>query len=214
MISVWAIEKLDSDSGLPEYFTGKYSPSLRWSDLGNHACLFSRKEDAERIAVWLDPACRWRIAEYGWTIDGHNLVEKAVEDTIGLLPHGPTFIPGTIAAKHAELEKQLADAKESEKKLRDAITEHHAQKADDRCIEDDDKLYAAAGLPPCDRRVGDKTAMLENCKRFIERRCESGGWASYAELEKQLAAAKEELKTLKEERRGRSVHTAGDTLDM
>ena len=68
-------------------------------------------------------------------------------------------------------------------RLRTAIAEHHAQKADDRCIEDDDRLYAAAGLPPCDRRVGDQAAMLENCKRFIERRCEGGGWPSYAELE-------------------------------
>lgn len=77
----------------------------------------------------------------------------------------------------------LAAAEEAER-LRTAIAEHHAQRADDRCIADDDRLYAAAGLPPCDRRVGDKEAMLENCKRFIERRCEGGGpWKSYAELE-------------------------------
>lgn len=68
-------------------------------------------------------------------------------------------------------------------KLWSAIEEHHHQKADDRCIEDDDKLYAAAGLPPCDRRVGDKTAMLANCQRFIENRCQGGGWKPYAELE-------------------------------
>ena len=68
-------------------------------------------------------------------------------------------------------------------RLTAAIVTHHAQKADDRCIEDDDRLYAAAGLPPCDRRVGDKVAMLANCQRFIERRCEGGGWPSYAELE-------------------------------
>jgi class 3 adenylate cyclase len=67
--------------------------------------------------------------------------------------------------------------------LRAAIAEHHAQKADDRCIEDDDRLYTAAGLPPCDRRVGDKAAMLANCARFIDRRCEGGGWPSYRELE-------------------------------
>src|SRR5262245_742707 len=51
---------------------------------------------------------------------------------------------------------QAAEAKA--KRLHDAIAAHHAQKADDRCIEDDDRLYAAAGLPPCDRRVGDKLA--------------------------------------------------------
>lgn len=67
-----------------------------------------------------------------------------------------------------------------------AIYEHHSQKADDRCIEDDDRLYAAAGLPPCDRRVGDKAAMIVNCARFIENRCQGGGWATYAELERQL----------------------------
>lgn len=71
--------------------------------------------------------------------------------------------------------------------LRAAIAAHHAQKADDRCIEDDDRLYAAAGLPPCDRRVGDKEAMLANCARFIARRCEGGGWPSYVELEAQIA---------------------------
>jgi len=70
--------------------------------------------------------------------------------------------------------------------LVNAIATHHAQKADDRCIEDDDRLYAAAGLPPCDRRVGDKEAMLANCKRFIEKRCEGGGWPTYAELEARI----------------------------
>ena len=75
---------------------------------------------------------------------------------------------------------------EENERLKAAITEHHAQKADDRCIEDDDKLYAAAGLPPCDRRVGDKAAMLKNCERFIERRCQGGGWPTYAQLENLL----------------------------
>lgn len=66
---------------------------------------------------------------------------------------------------------------------REAIAIHHAQKADDRCIEDDDRLYATVGLPPCDRRVGSKEEMLANCARFIDRRCEGGGWPSYRELE-------------------------------
>lgn len=73
--------------------------------------------------------------------------------------------------------------------LRKAIAEHHRQKADDRCIEDDNRLYTAAGLPPCDHRVGDKAAMLANCARFIDRRCEGGAWPTYAELESKLAAA-------------------------
>lgn len=80
------------------------------------------------------------------------------------------------------------------KRLHQAIAEHHAQKADDRCIEDDDRLYAAAGLPPCDRRVGDPVAMLTNCARFIANRCEAGGpWKSYAELEAENGRLRAEL---------------------
>lgn len=81
-------------------------------------------------------------------------------------------------------------------RLRQAITQHHAQKADDRCHFDDDVLYAAAGLPPVDRRVGDKAAMLANCERFLEQRCEGGGpWKSYAELEAELAQLREVTET-------------------
>ena len=73
------------------------------------------------------------------------------------------------------------------KELEDAIKSHRAQKADDRCIEDDDRLYAVLkdGIK-CDRRVGDKAQMLKNCQRFIERRCEAGGWPTYADLEKRI----------------------------
>ena len=79
-------------------------------------------------------------------------------------------------------------------RLKAAIAEHHAQKADDRCWEDDDRLYAAFGLQPPDRRVGDPEAMLENCKRFIKQRCEGGGpWKSYAELEAENAELKAKL---------------------
>ncbi len=83
-------------------------------------------------------------------------------------------------------------------RLRAAIAEHHAQKADDRCVEDDDRLYAAAGLPPCDRRVGDKAAMLHNCERFIDRRCEGGGRPTYAQLEIVLRRADELIQCLRE----------------
>ena len=72
-------------------------------------------------------------------------------------------------------------------KLRDAIIAHRSQRADDRCVEDDDRLYEALGDGiKCDRRVGSKEDMLANCKRFIERRCEGGHWPSYRELENQL----------------------------
>jgi hypothetical protein len=78
--------------------------------------------------------------------------------------------------------------------LEAAIKEHRAQKADDRCIEDDDRLYAALGDGiKCDRRVGSKEAMLLNCARFIERRCELGGWPSYAELKAEVESLKAQL---------------------
>ncbi len=72
--------------------------------------------------------------------------------------------------------------KEELDKLHAAVKRHHDQIADDRCRFDDDELYAAFGLPPADYRVGDKAAMLENCKAFIEKRCDSGFWRSYQEL--------------------------------
>jgi len=74
--------------------------------------------------------------------------------------------------------------------LLEAVTTHHAQKADDRCIEDDDKLYAAAGLPPCDRRVGSQADMLANCARFVMNRCQGGGWPSYAKVHAALTEIK------------------------
>lgn len=71
-----------------------------------------------------------------------------------------------------------------------AVRRHAAQKADDRCVADDDALYRAAGLDPdaVDRRVGDKFEMLKNCARYIDRRCQGGGWPTYAELEAALPA--------------------------
>lgn len=84
--------------------------------------------------------------------------------------------------------------KEEYEKLLEAIKKHHSQKADDRCFLDDDDLYTAAGLPPVDRRVGDKEAMLENCKRFLANRCEGGEWKSYKELEEENEKLRDRLK--------------------
>ncbi len=43
------------------------------------------------------------------------------------------------------------------RQLENAIRTHRNQKADDRCIEDDDRLYEALGDGvKCDRRVGDQ----------------------------------------------------------
>lgn len=64
-----------------------------------------------------------------------------------------------------------------------AVIDHHRQKADDRCVRDHDKLYAAFGLPPADYHVGSKVEMLKNCERFIANECLEGKWKSYAELE-------------------------------
>lgn len=76
-------------------------------------------------------------------------------------------------------------------RLKAAVAEHAQQKADDRCWMDDLKLYEAFGIPAPDNRVGDKGAMLANCMRYIDRRCEGGKWPSYAELEAKLAFLKE-----------------------
>jgi hypothetical protein len=89
---------------------------------------------------------------------------------------------------------QQSSLKEEIERLRAAIIKHRSQKADDRCVEDDDELYAALGDGiKCDRRVGDKFQMLRNCARFIEQRCTGGGWLSYAELETRWNEAYEEI---------------------
>lgn len=71
--------------------------------------------------------------------------------------------------------------------LEAAIRQHRDQLADDRCVEDDDKLYETLGDGVrCDRRVGSKLEMLTNCVRFIENRCEGGHWPSYRDLRDDL----------------------------
>jgi hypothetical protein len=55
------------------------------------------------------------------------------------------------------------------------------------------ELYELAGIrvDPERFKVGDRAAMLKNCERYVEHRCRDGGpWKSYAELERELAAAK------------------------
>jgi len=116
------------------------------------------------------------------------LTDERIAGINALTQHSP---PETLFLAVVDLLSERADLGAEVDRLRSAIAEHHAQKADDRCAEDDDRLYAAAGLPPCDRRVGDKAAMLANCARYIENRCEGGGWPSYAEMESQAAEARE-----------------------
>lgn len=102
-------------------------------------------------------------------------------------------------------------------RLLGAIKYHHAQHADDLCWQDDAALYAAAGLPPRDCRVGDKEAMLRNCERFVELRCKVGGpWLTYEELEKRLAGTEADRDRLERElvgcRAGRLVEAGAETL--
>lgn len=99
-------------------------------------------------------------------------------------------VPLCRTQTHAQAEL-IANALNDSAHLRNAIMTHRSQKADDRCIEDDDHLYEALGDGiKCDRRVGDKASMLENCRRFIESRCQGGGWPSYKDLEEQNEKAK------------------------
>lgn len=87
---------------------------------------------------------------------------------------------------------KFEELRQENERLKDAIRMHREQKADDRCIEDDDRLYAVLndGIK-CDRRVGDKAAMLHNCERFINNRCESGKWPTYAQLEQRIKELEE-----------------------
>lgn len=108
----------------------------------------------------------------------------------------------SMSQEYGCLIDQAAVALEAERaeviRLKEAIRAHRAQKADDRCIEDDDHLYAALkdGIK-CDRRVGNRVEMLKNCARFISRRCEGGHWPTYAELEQEVARLKAENESLR-----------------
>lgn len=100
---------------------------------------------------------------------------------------------------HRELQVEVSRLREENERLRKAIVEHRSQKADDRCIEDDDKLYAVLndGIK-CDRQVGSKEAMLKNCARFIERRCEAGKWPTYVDLEAEIEELRKALAAIRD----------------
>jgi hypothetical protein len=68
MSFAWVIERDESESSRPQYFTGKTHPAMRWSDPGDHlsAIRFARKVDAERMALIVDGARQHRVAEHGW----------------------------------------------------------------------------------------------------------------------------------------------------
>jgi hypothetical protein len=90
----------------------------------------------------------------------------------------------------------LAASRLQEARLWCAIRDHRDQRADDRCWMDDQDLYAVLGDGNLgDNRVGDPAAMIENCARFITKRCEGGHWPTYAELEAQIARQHYALRT-------------------
>lgn len=101
---------------------------------------------------------------------------------------GPSWGIATYEELPAVLERHIDPLVKRIAVLEEAIKSHRSQKADDRCILDDDTLYEVLGDGiKCDRRVGDKAAMLKNCQRFIEHRCEAGGWPTYQQLEARIA---------------------------
>lgn len=116
-------------------------------------------------------------------------VGQIIVDSNGVVQYGPAeYQPPQEDDEIIALRSRIAQ-------LEDAIRTHRSQKADDRCIADDDRLYEALGDGiKCDRRVGDKEAMLRNCERFIGRRCEGGGWPTYVELEARIKALEEALR--------------------
>ena len=91
---------------------------------------------------------------------------------------------------------------EENAELRKAIEDHRAQRLDDRCWMDDQALYAVLK----DGNLGDNSVppedkMLENCRRYIARRCNAGNWKSYQELEAALELIAGYARTVRTDRR-------------
>lgn len=108
--------------------------------------------------------------------------------------------PATVG--HLALKEKINDCitqlQRDNEALRKAIETHRGQKLDDRCWLDDQTLYGALN----DGNLGDnstppKDKMLDNCRRYIERRCNAGSWKSYQDLELELAAAEAKCERLK-----------------
>lgn len=104
------------------------------------------------------------------------------------------------ASGQAGLWGELCAVTNTHEALLAVIRDVHSQHADDLCWMDIDRIFAAAGLPVPDRRVGGKAAMLKNCERFIDGLCQGGGWKSYRELEAQVADLESQLATAQTDR--------------
>ncbi len=86
----------------------------------------------------------------------------------------------------------LDAVREDRDRLKAAIVAHHRQKPEDRSLEDDRRLYEAAGLPV----GGSPSEVLQNCQQFLTRPNAEAGWPSYAELEAQRDALTAQLDAL------------------
>jgi hypothetical protein len=97
-----------------------------------------------------------------------------------------------------QLRQRATDAEAERDKLLTAIKSVHAEHADDLCWmpADVNRIFAAAGLPPQDLRVGDTEAMRRNCDRYIACLQSGGPWKSYAELEAERDKLREALVAL------------------
>lgn len=124
-----------------------------------------------------------------------GVVSVNTEPTIEECPNDQEILQPVTWKEHSEMlavvgngqVERAVKAEEEIDRLKAAIRLHRDQRGDDRCWLDDLQLYAALGEPiKPDNRVGDKDAMLKNCARFIERRCEGGAWPSYHDLENAL----------------------------
>lgn len=74
-----------------------------------------------------------------------------------------------------------------------------SERGDDHCWMDIDRVFAAAGQEAPRREVGDKFAMLKNCARYIDVKCDGGDWKSYAELENENKRLHDEADRLTQE---------------
>lgn len=145
-----------------------------------------------------------------------------INELFGTSPVSASEIADVIDSEFADLRELIEHRDRTvrsqdvrNRELERAIREHRDQKADDRCIEDDDRLYAALGDGiKCDRHVGNRAEMLLNCARFIDQRCEGGVWPSYRELETDRDALAAEVAALRPDaERWRHVTGPLRTLD-
>jgi len=97
--------------------------------------------------------------------------------------------------KHCLWCGQSYDASQDAYELREAIRTHRDERGDDRCWEDDERLYKALpeGYAPPER---DTSVELENCKRYIS--CRRNPNTEYISPQREIEKLQEEIKYLKE----------------